>query len=100
MVIYDKEKLVWFTFPIPAELLLHCLSLFSAYVEQEASCYGYYSAKFLTYAHSQLNRVLVSEIHAVSGNDSQMAFNVNDLSGVESADMVWQAPEQIDEDTM
>ena len=63
------------------------------------SCPGYYSATYRTYAHSPLNRVLVTEIHSVSA-DSEDVVNVNSHSGVESVDMIWQAPEQIDEDTV
>ena len=78
------------------------VSFISAYVEQVASCVREppYSTTFRTYAHSQFNRVLVSEIHSDRDNNSQIIFDVLDLSGVESTDMIWEAPEQIDEDTV
>ena len=91
-----------FCFSHKRSLLLLKLCLISAYVEQVASCVREppYSATFRTYAHSQFNRVLVSEIHADRDNDSQIILDVMDLSGVESTDMIWEAPEQIDEDTV
>ncbi len=75
---------------------------FLAYVEEVISC-PEAVLTYRTYAHSSLDRLLVSEVHVERVEDDaskEVIARRMDLSGEESADMEWQPLQHLDDDTL